>query len=142
MRDIENTDFQRAKELLTDGAFTCVVISGDYLFTSTERGVKPLLELLEGQSVEGGVAADKVVGKAAAFLYVLLGIKILYANIISELALDVLKKHQIEVFYANIVPMIRNRTDTGYCPMEQATCGIEDPKEALDAIKATLKSLK
>ena len=87
-------------------------------------------------------AQQRIVGKAAAFLYVLLGIKILYANVISELALDVLKKYQIKVFYANTVPMIRNRTDTGYCPMEQATCDIDDPKEAFDAIKATLKSLK
>ena len=142
MSIVENNELLQAKELLSCGDITCAVICGDYRFTSAQRGVKPLLELLEKQSIVGGSAADKVVGKAAAYLYVLLGVRAIYANVISELALKVLKKYQIEVSYSELVPMIRNRSNTGYCPMEQATASVDDPNEALEAIKSTLRALK
>ena len=69
----------RAKEILVENDCTCVIIKGDFCFESKQRGVKPLLELIDaGYDVSCGVAADKVVGKAAAFLYILLGIKEIY----------------------------------------------------------------
>lgn len=55
------------------------------MLTSTERGVKPLLQWLDGEnSVKGFSAVDKVVGRAAAFLYVLLEVKEVYAGVMSE----------------------------------------------------------
>ncbi len=133
---------KKALNLLRDKNATCVVLANDECFISYERGVKPLLELIEEKrNVTCGAAADKVVGKAAAMLYVLLGIGELYACVISELAFDVLTESGIKVSYEKKVPMIRNRTDTGYCPMEQATKDIDDPKEALEAIKQTLQKL-
>lgn len=138
----EMNDIVRAKELLTDGGFTCVILKGDTVFSSHERGVKPLLGLLDsGVNYNGYYAADKVVGKAAAFLYVLLGIKALYASVISTPALEVLKSYKIDVSYETVVEMIRNRTDTGYCPMEQAVLNLSEPSKALRAIKETLRKL-
>ena len=55
------------------------------MLTSTERGVKPLLQWLDGENrVKGFSAVDKVVGRAAAFLYVLLEVKEVYAGVMSE----------------------------------------------------------
>ena len=122
--------------------YTCVLVDGDAVYTSNLRGVKPLIQFLESGTIPPGFsAADKVVGKAAAFLYVLLEVKVLYAAVISAPALELLKSYEIDVSYENMVEMIRNRTDTGYCPMEQATLNISDPKEALRAIKETLQKL-
>ena len=135
-----SNDIAKAKDILTGGGFTCVLLKGDAVFSSYERGVKPLLNLLDsGESYEGCCAADKVVGKAAAFLYVLLGVKELYASVISAPALELLKRYGIDVSFDRTVEMIRNRTDTGYCPMEQATLDLSDPKEALRAIKEALR---
>lgn len=135
-------DLIKAKEILENGAFTCVLVKGDEVISFSERGVKPLLALLsQNKKLESFCAADKVVGKAAAFLYLLLGVKNLHALVISEHALSLLLGNGVAVSYDTLVPMIRNRTDTGFCPMEQATMNCSSPEEALAAIKETLKKL-
>ena len=128
---------------LLDGGFTCAVYKGEQVYKSQRRGVAPLLEWLDsGADFRGFIAVDKVVGKAAAFLYVLLGVKAVYAFVISEEAERVLKSHGIAVEYGERVAAIRNRTNTGFCPMEQAVETIDDPAEALEAIRATVARLK
>lgn len=140
---MSNLVMKNAIDLLNEKSATCVILINDKSFISYERGVKPLLDIIdEKYNVKGAVAADKVVGKAAAMLYILLEIKDLHACVISEFALNVLSKSTINVTYDKKVPMIRNRTDTGFCPMEQATMDIDDPNEALVAIKTTLERLK
>ena len=62
-----------ARKMLCEGGYTCVMLSRGEEFTSFERGVKPLIEFLDGKhSFAGAVAADKCVGAGAAHLYVLL----------------------------------------------------------------------
>ena len=64
---------EEAKRFLEDGGYTCVLIQQEKIFQSQKRGVQPLLELLDTDPHwEGAVVADGVVGKAAAFLYVLI----------------------------------------------------------------------
>lgn len=134
------TDLENVKRLLLDNGYTCVLAKDFQTVYSTKRGVKPLLELLEsGRDYSGFLAADKVVGKAAAFLYVLLDIKELYAGIISKPALAVLREHKIETSYDTLVEGIRNRTDTGYCPMETAVLNITDPQAACEEIRKKLE---
>ena len=82
-----------------------------------------------------------MVGKAAAFLYCLLGIESLFANVISQPALNVLKDAGIPVEYSQLVPAIKNRSGDGFCPMESAVWNIADPHEALQAIISTLAKL-
>ena len=135
-------DLEKAKEILQSGNYTCVTVKGNVLHTSSERGVKPLLKWIDEKTeLCGHSAADKVVGKAAAFLYVILGIRQLHACVISRPALDVLQNHNITVSFDILTDAIRNRTDTGYCPMEQATKELNDPQAALTAIIEALKRL-
>ena len=135
-----NKNLSKARRLLLDGGYTCVLCHGDTIITDTRRGIRPLLELCRsGRNLQEFSAADKVVGKAAAFLYRLLGIKSLYAGVISTPALTVLQGISVE-FDAE-VPAIQNRTQTGFCPMESAVWDIEDAEEALCAIERTLANL-
>lgn len=132
----------KAKMLLSRTGCTCVICGDDMIITDKRRGVRPLLDLLENETnIRGFSAADKVVGKAAAYLYCLLGIESLFANVISQPALNVLQSAGIPVEYSQMVPAIRNRTGDGYCPMESAVWDIDDPHEALDAIVNTLAKL-
>lgn len=132
----------KAKEKLKETDSTLVFFNGDDLFTYNERGVKTLLSFVDsGKSFSGFSVADKVVGKAAAYLYVLLGVDELYADVISESALSVLEKNDIKVFFGIVVERIKNRTDTGFCPMETAVMDSENPKDAVCAIKQTLSTL-
>ncbi len=131
-----------ASKILKEEDYTCVVIKQDKEYTSKERGVKPLLDWISiGDDFKGASAADKVVGKAAAFLYVLLGIKEIYSIVISQPAYSVLKKYNIEVCYDNLVPAIKNRANTGFCPMESAVLDLNEPEAAYERILATREKL-
>lgn len=135
-------DLERARHLLMAGTYTCVLCKGDLLYTSTARGVRPVLDwITTGQDLSGFSAADKVVGKAAAFLFIRAGIVRLYTRVISGPALDVLRAGGISVEYDSLVPGIINRAGDGPCPMESAVSGTDDPDEALDLIRKKLEEL-
>lgn len=63
-----NPNLAEAKRLMENGGYTCVLYKDGITHTSTKRGVLPLKEWLEKKTeLKGFSAADKVVGKAAAF---------------------------------------------------------------------------
>ncbi len=136
------TDLERARKILKGGGFTCVFCKGDFTDTDSTRGVKPLLARLNDPRFENTFAADKVIGKAAAFLYVLLKVRAVHTLVISEPALAVLRQNGIEVSFDECVSAIRNRTNTGFCPMETAVWDITEPTAALTAIKEKLQQLQ
>lgn len=139
---MQNKDWLTAIELLEKEGFTCVFVHGEKVISSRKRGVKPLLELLdEGTNLEDFFGADKVIGKAAALLYVLLKIKNIYASVISEPALEVFYKYGVNVEYGKVVDRIINRKGDGLCPMEEATLHIDCPQDAIGAIKDKLARL-
>lgn len=136
------TDLQKAKDLLVQNGYTVVLCRDEITHTDTRRGVAPLLALLDnGTDVTGFSAADKVVGKAAAFLYLRLGVASVYAAIISTPALDLLTANGVAVTCDTLVPAIRNRVGDGYCPMEAVTLPLTDAVEAEVAIRKRLAEL-
>ena len=138
MRD----DLKKAKSLLEEGGYTCVAVKGERVYTATERGVAPLLNFLDsGISLEDFAVADKVVGRAAAYLYCLLKIDTLYARVISTSACEVLAEHGIAVTYDEMASEIRNRSNTGRCPMEECVADIQTAEEALPAIREKRRQL-
>ena len=125
------------------GGCTCVLYNGESEIVSSERGVSFLLGLYNsGKDYSGYVSADKVVGKGAALLYAILGIKEIYASVISESALSVLQKGGITCTYDTLVPHIINRRGDGICPIERATMDIENPADAPSVIARTLEKLR
>ena len=56
---------------------------------------------------------NKVVGKAAAALMALAKVKEVYANVVSQPALDLLSKTDIKVSYGVVATHMINRTATG-----------------------------
>ena len=135
-------DFERAVRRLGEGDVTCVLCRGGDMVTDTRRGVAPLLALLDsGRDYSGYAAADKVVGKAAAFLYLRLGVQAVYAPVMSVPAEAVLTAHGVEVVCDRRPAAIRNRAGDGFCPMEQAVWDITDPAEAETAVRRKLAQL-
>ena len=135
-------NLEKCREILKSGEYTLVLFDGKTLLTDTKRGVKPLLDLLDRETdLSGFSAADKVVGKAAAFLYVLLNVREIYADVISTHALSVLEQHNISVEYKTLTDKIKNRAGTGFCPMETAVLDEEIPEKALEKICEKAKEL-
>lgn len=137
-----DTNTEYAQKVLKDGGYTLVLYDGKEQITSNERGIKPLLELYGlGKDISGFCAADKVIGKAAAFMYVLLGIKEIYCDVISRPAIAVFEKYGINITYNTLCDYIINRTKTDMCPMEKTVKDINDAKIAHKAILEKLKEL-
>lgn len=72
-------------------------------------------------------------------MYVLMEVKNVYAQVISTPALEVLKAAGIEVTFEKSVEAIRNRTNTGFCPMESAVMEVQMPEEALEVLRKKLE---
>ncbi len=135
-------DLDQAKALLTAGGYTCVLCRGERVETSTLRGVRPLVALCQGEkNFCGFAAADRVVGRATAFLYVRLGVAALYAGVLSNSALSVLTEHHIPVVYDTLAEYIINRSGDGMCPFEEAVWKISDPERAYEIICEKLRGL-
>ena len=133
----------KAHKLMLNNNYTCVLVSNENCLISNKRGVKPLLEFLDTkEKFENFSAADRVIGKGAAFLYLLLKIKEIYAQVISESALELLKSNGVTVYYGEVVGRIQNRQKNGFCPIETAVLNVCNENEALNVIKETLKKIK
>lgn len=135
------SDMDKAKELFSTGKYTLVMIGNGLPLTSPDPGLKPLVQLLDsGISCAGFSAVDKVVGRAAAFLYTLLEISELHATITTKDAIEILQAKDIAVTYDTLVQSINNKNGTGPCPMELAVANEREALKALKAIKGALKS--
>ena len=116
---------EKAKKRLIEGEYTCVIDE----FFSKERGIKPIMDWLRAGAI-GSVCADRVIGKAAAMLLVYGGVKELYAEIISEHALEFLETADVLVSFGEKTKYIINRKGDGMCPMEERALNLSDPVEA------------
>lgn len=135
-------DLEKAKKELLQNGYTCVLCKENKFFCSDKRGVKPLVEFFESnEDFSDFSAADKTVGAGAAHLYVLLGVKKVWANVISEDGARILKNNNICVTYEKKVPYIINRAGDDRCPIETCVQGISDSKEAFGWIKETMLKL-
>ena len=136
------TNLEKAKNLLISENYTCVLCHESTVYTSTFRGVKPLVQWKEnGLEIRGFSAADKVIGRATAFLYVLLGVSEVYAKVISKPALEVLQEHDVYTEYDELVDNIINRAGDGICPFEAAVMEMLKPEEAYEAIKNKMQEM-
>ena len=134
-------DDLRTAKLGLGGHTLCLVRNGEKL-THDGRGVSPMAELIaSGRDLTGYSAADLVVGRAAAMLFVLAGIAAVYAVVISRGGLDYLKERGVTVEYGIVTDVIMNRLGTDRCPMEKAVEGITDPQKGYEAIVRTLAEM-
>ena len=93
-------DFQKAKEEFSTGKYTLVMCKDSDISTSDVTGIRPLMKLIdEKKDCKGYSAVDKIVGRAAAFLYTLLGVKNWYGEVMSKGAVEILKKEGINYEY-------------------------------------------
>ena len=133
----------KARSLLESGNHTCVVCKEDSVYTTSQRGVAPLLNWLDdGVDLKGYSAADRVVGRGAAFLYCLLGVNEVYAKVMSHPAAQVLRSHHIHASADTFVEGIINRAGTGPCPFEAAVMDIQDAEAALLAIRSKRRQMQ
>lgn len=131
-----------AKDKLKNGGHSLVICADCDTIVSNVKGIRPLIEALDAVNEHTEIfAADRIVGKAAAMLYVLMKAKGIWAEVISKPAFILLSENGIELEYETLTDNIINRSGTGLCPMKQAVRDIDDPPAAYEAIKQRLDEL-
>lgn len=132
------------QKILKDSQCSLVVSKGGETTTYNGFGLRPLIQLLDTapQKLSGAQVGDKVVGKAAASVMVVAGVKGVYTPLISEPALAMLAAHNIPASYDHLVPSILNRDKSALCPMEQATQSAATPQQALAAIRQAILRMR
>jgi len=133
-----------ARKLL-EGGFACVLLKDGVIIARVKgRGVSPLLDLLDHapDKLRGAWLVDRVIGRAAAAIAVMGGVKRVDTLLAAEGAKDILAKKGITLSADKTVPMILNRDKTGSCPMEAAVKKLSEPKAMLKAIRRRAAELR
>ncbi len=123
---------------------SCVIYNDDHTHLFHKRGVQDLHQLLRTSpdTLRGAMIADKVVGKGAAVLMTAGGVRWVYADVISQSALELLLTHNIEAEYGRVVPNIINRAGTDICPVERLCMQCDDIAEALKLIDEFIEKMR
>jgi len=134
-------DLETAK-LNLPGHSVCFCKNGEF-FTDDGKGISPIIRLLKEKTpLEGCSAADVIVGKAAAMLFIKAGITSVYGKTMSESGKEFLDKNGVYAEYGKIVERIINRDGTDICPMEKTVLNLENPDDAFEALCRKLDEMK
>ena len=69
-------------------------------------------------ALKDAIIADKIIGKVAASILTIAGVKEIYADVISKYAIPVLEENNIKYEYKILTEYVINNSKTGMCPME------------------------
>ena len=129
------TDLECARRELEKELAFVMVRNGKIVSKSSEKGVAPFFHAVTSLNVNGISLADKIVGKAVAYLAVYAGISSVYTPVVSEPALTVLRTNEIHLESDEVVPMILNQSGTDQCPIEKLISTCKTPEEAYNVLK-------
>ena len=121
MENINKDKIELVKKRLEETSASLVVLNkNDEIKEFYNRRVIDIVSLIKSgnNELDGAIIADKVIGKVAATLLTLSGVKEIFAKTISEYAIEVLEENNISYTFENKVPYIINNDKTGMCPME------------------------
>lgn len=115
------TSIEIVKEkLYSDNASLVVLYKDGTCKEYYNRRVEDIVSILKSDkdALRGATIADKVIGKVAGSILTIAGVKEIYADTISEIAIPVLRENNVKYEYNNKVEFIQNNDKTGMCPME------------------------
>lgn len=133
---------QQLIEILRREKCSLVVKNHDIVTTYSKPGVRDLEYLLDHdpEMLHGATIADKVIGKAAAAMVVVGGVKELYAEVMSKRAIPFLEEAGIAYTYGTLVDTIKEEGDR--CQLEKITAPASTPEETVALLRAHFKEKK
>lgn len=115
------TKLEEVKEILHQKKASLVVCyaNGEIKEYYQDR-IKDIKSILQENPnrLKESIIADKVIGKVASSILAVAGVKEIYADVISKFAIPVLEENGIQYEYLKKVEFIKNKENTGMCPME------------------------
>lgn len=133
---------QQLIEILRREKCSLVVKNHGIVTTYSKPGVRDLEYLLDHdpEMLHGAVIADKVIGKAAAAMVVVGGVKELYAEVMSKKAIPFLEEAGIAYTYGTLVDTIKEEGDR--CQLEKITAPATTPEETVALLRTHFEKKK
>ncbi|MBQ9602816.1 MAG: DUF1893 domain-containing protein [Paludibacteraceae bacterium] len=127
-------------DMLNEQGLSLLVYNNGELTTHANRGIQDLLQLISEhpERLDGAVAADKIIGKSAAAIMIVGGVKEVHTNLICTPARELFEKEGVLVFATEEVPMILNRDKSGMCPMDTQIANIESIDECVAVLRGII----
>ena len=125
---------QQLIEILRREKCSLVVKNHDIVTTYSKPGVRDLEYLLDHdpEMLHGATIADKVIGKAAAAMVVVGGVKELYAEVMSTKAIPFLEEAGIAY----------TKEEGGRCQLEKITAPATTPEETVALLRTHFEEKK
>jgi len=134
-------DLNKAINLLIEDK-TCILVKDTITFCDNQKGIKPMMDFIsKGFDLKGFSVADKIVGKAAAMLFIYSGISNVYGEVMSISAMNLLDNYHIPYQYKIKTDVIINRKGDDICPMEKAVSNIFDIQQGYLVLRKQLDNL-
>lgn len=131
-----------ARDLIDKGEYDCLVLhGGEVRYAARGRGIGPAYDACSLGYLAGAEVYDRIVGRAAALLFLRGGVKSVYAHVMSEGAKALLEP-EVPISHTVLTARILNREGTGPCPMDAAVATTSDPEEAFLRVGETLRALR
>lgn len=133
---------QQLIEILRREKCSLVVKNHGIVTTYSKPGVRDLEHLLDHdpEMLQGATIADKVIGKAAAAMVVVGGVKELYAEVMSKKAIPFLEEAGIAYTYGTLVDTIKEEGDR--CQLEKITAPATTPEETVALLRTHFEEKK
>lgn len=128
---MEKIRFKEFVSELKRGIDNCIIVKDRDVMRFSQPGVKSLLSIL-GEApgkLNGSSVFDTIVGKGAAALMILGGVEEVYAELISDHAIGLLERFEVNYSYGKRVPYIENKAKNGLCPIESLATTSDNPQE-------------
>jgi hypothetical protein len=133
------TDLNLAKNRLIQKDLSLVIVKdAKVLFETDSHGIGDLLKAINQiqNQMKGSSVADRIVGRAAALLFVFSGVTSVFAVTASDGGIEVLKKNSVFCEYESRVTSVLNLKRTDVCPFEKLVAKLSSPEKAYEALKA------
>lgn len=133
---------QQLIEILRREKCSLVVKNHGIVTTYSKPGVRDLEYLLDHdpEMLHGATIADKVIGKAAAAMVVVGGVKELYAEVMSKKAIPFLEEAGIAYTCGTLVDTIKEEGDR--CQLEKITAPATTPEETIALLRTHFEEKK
>lgn len=113
------------------------------VITDDGRGISPMMKFIaQGRDLSGYSAADLIVGKAAAMLFVMVGIVSVHGVTMSRAGKDYLKSHGVPCTCDVLTEKIIDRSGKDICPMEKTVADISDAEAGYAALKKRIEEMR
>lgn len=133
-----STDLNLAKNRLIQKNLSLVIVNDSKVIFETEsHGIGDLLKAINkiGNNMKGSSVADRIVGRAAALVFVFSGVKAVFAEIASDGGFEVLNDNAIFCVYEKRVANVLNFEKTDVCPFEKLVAKLSNPEKAYEVLR-------